>query len=301
MSFYRFNWGINWPICAASRKVVSFAVPSNQREMFETTTQRNEDPMYTSVQKIIIFLKKWEIKIKPSNYANYWLVGDVQLPQHPSSCHRRSGYFLLFPARRTSMESTPTSSAHDLPLRSSKPEEESGRNEPSLEAGATMPPGGGGRYKLMSPAKLPISRSSGMTITPGLSPTSFLESPVLLSNVKVVSRLELHELLFCCFQVQLLGKMGGPCSVWCQRNSRNWGTVLSLGSLYSEVKLPSFLLERSLPFHFLNRKNQTFHILNSRIRALPGSMKKFENRVHPVSFIRWPSLILSGFCEFSVT
>ncbi|KAK7299964.1 hypothetical protein RJT34_10795 [Clitoria ternatea] len=41
------------------------------------------------------------------------------------------------------------------------------------------------RYKLLSPAKLPISRSPGITIPPGLSPTSFLESPVLLSNMKV--------------------------------------------------------------------------------------------------------------------
>lgn len=45
------------------------------------------------------------------------------------------------------------------------------------------------KYKMMSPAKLPISRSSsssgnGITIPPGLSPTSFLESPVLLTNVK---------------------------------------------------------------------------------------------------------------------
>ncbi|KAJ8431873.1 hypothetical protein Cgig2_001565 [Carnegiea gigantea] len=40
------------------------------------------------------------------------------------------------------------------------------------------------KYKLMSPAKLPISRSSCLTIPPGLSPTSFLESPVLLSNFK---------------------------------------------------------------------------------------------------------------------
>ncbi|XP_062168923.1 probable WRKY transcription factor 20 isoform X2 [Alnus glutinosa] len=38
------------------------------------------------------------------------------------------------------------------------------------------------RYKLMSPAKLPISRATCITIPPGLSPTSFLESPVLLSN-----------------------------------------------------------------------------------------------------------------------
>ncbi|KAA8523581.1 hypothetical protein F0562_010004 [Nyssa sinensis] len=40
------------------------------------------------------------------------------------------------------------------------------------------------KYKLMSPAKLPISRSTCITIPPGLSPTSFLESPVLLSNLK---------------------------------------------------------------------------------------------------------------------
>lgn len=45
---------------------------------------------------------------------------------------------------------------------------------------------GGAKYKLMSPAKLPISRSTcTLTIPPGLSPTSFLESPVLLSNIKV--------------------------------------------------------------------------------------------------------------------
>ncbi|XP_047334522.1 probable WRKY transcription factor 20 [Impatiens glandulifera] len=41
------------------------------------------------------------------------------------------------------------------------------------------------RYKLMSPAKLPISRSPCLMIPPGLSPSSFLESPVLLSNIKV--------------------------------------------------------------------------------------------------------------------
>ncbi|KZV36207.1 putative WRKY transcription factor 20-like [Dorcoceras hygrometricum] len=42
----------------------------------------------------------------------------------------------------------------------------------------------GAKYRLMSPAKLPISRSTCITIPPGLSPTSFLESPVLLSYVK---------------------------------------------------------------------------------------------------------------------
>ncbi|KAK8313176.1 hypothetical protein V6Z12_D01G091400 [Gossypium hirsutum] len=43
---------------------------------------------------------------------------------------------------------------------------------------------GGARYKLVAPAKLPISRSACITIPPGLSPSSFLESPVLLSDVK---------------------------------------------------------------------------------------------------------------------
>jgi len=52
-------------------------------------------------------------------------------------------------------------------------------------AADAAPAGGGARYKLMSPAKLPISRSPCVTIPPGLSPTSFLESPVLLSNMKV--------------------------------------------------------------------------------------------------------------------
>ncbi|KAL9259888.1 putative WRKY transcription factor 20 [Drosera capensis] len=50
--------------------------------------------------------------------------------------------------------------------------------------------GGAAKYKLMSPAKLPISRRESspaacITIPPGLSPTSFLESPViLLNNIK---------------------------------------------------------------------------------------------------------------------
>ncbi|GER32859.1 WRKY DNA-binding protein 2 [Striga asiatica] len=44
--------------------------------------------------------------------------------------------------------------------------------------------GNGARYRLMSPAKLPISRSTCISIPPGLSPTSFLDSPVLLSNMK---------------------------------------------------------------------------------------------------------------------
>ncbi|KAG6411705.1 hypothetical protein SASPL_129789 [Salvia splendens] len=52
----------------------------------------------------------------------------------------------------------------------------------------------GARYRLMSPAKLPISRSTCITIPPGLRPTSFLDSPVLLSNIKVAFHLHsIHQ------------------------------------------------------------------------------------------------------------
>ena len=43
------------------------------------------------------------------------------------------------------------------------------------------------KCKLMSSAKLPISRSMCLIIPPGLSQTSFLKSPALLSNMKVWS------------------------------------------------------------------------------------------------------------------
>ncbi|KAJ6808375.1 WRKY transcription factor SUSIBA2-like [Iris pallida] len=43
------------------------------------------------------------------------------------------------------------------------------------------------RYKSMSPARLPISRSACVTIPPGLSPTALLESPVLLTDIKAES------------------------------------------------------------------------------------------------------------------
>lgn len=47
----------------------------------------------------------------------------------------------------------------------------------------------GARYKSMSPAKLPISRSLHLTIPSGFSPSVLLESPVLLTNIKVRGRL----------------------------------------------------------------------------------------------------------------
>ncbi|XP_019435661.1 PREDICTED: probable WRKY transcription factor 20 isoform X2 [Lupinus angustifolius] len=56
-------------------------------------------------------------------------------------------------------------------------------NDPNKKFGSGQ--NNSARYKLMSPAKLPISRSPCITIPPGLSPSSFLESPVLLSNMKV--------------------------------------------------------------------------------------------------------------------
>ncbi|KAI9187492.1 hypothetical protein LWI28_028782 [Acer negundo] len=58
------------------------------------------------------------------------------------------------------------------------------RVDSNVDSGSANGGGCGARYKLMSPAKLPISRAPSITIPPGLSPTSFLESPVLLSNVK---------------------------------------------------------------------------------------------------------------------
>lgn len=43
----------------------------------------------------------------------------------------------------------------------------------------------GARYKSMSPARLPIARAPCLTIPPGFSPSALLESPVLLTNMKV--------------------------------------------------------------------------------------------------------------------
>ncbi|KAI4294942.1 hypothetical protein MLD38_040778 [Melastoma candidum] len=65
------------------------------------------------------------------------------------------------------------------------PNDESDRLVSSSSATSSSFPSVSARYKLMSPAMLPISRSPCITIPPGLSPTSFLDSPVLLSNFKV--------------------------------------------------------------------------------------------------------------------
>ncbi|KAI3418130.1 uncharacterized protein J3R85_014001 [Psidium guajava] len=83
------------------------------------------------------------------------------------------------------MESSPSSLHSEAPRRSSDAASDREPTGSFRNSGSHAPRGCGARYKLMSPAKLPISRSACITIPPGLSPTSFLESPVLLSSTKV--------------------------------------------------------------------------------------------------------------------
>lgn len=78
--------------------------------------------------------------------------------------------------------------ALELRIRSSGPVEDGIRTDSPSDEGAGSS-AGSARYRLMSPAKLPISRPAGMKTVPVLSPTSLLESPVLLSNMKVRSPL----------------------------------------------------------------------------------------------------------------
>ncbi|KAH6822707.1 WRKY family transcription factor family protein [Perilla frutescens var. hirtella] len=79
----------------------------------------------------------------------------------------------------------------------------------------------GARYRLMSPAKLPISRSTCITIPPGLSPTSFLESPVLLSNIKA----EPSPTTGSFFKPQLMQVSGGNAAVPLERGFTCGNTV----------------------------------------------------------------------------
>ncbi|KAL9262890.1 putative WRKY transcription factor 20 [Drosera capensis] len=55
-------------------------------------------------------------------------------------------------------------------------------NSSNGSGGGAVGVGGRAKYKLMSPAKLPITRSPCITIPPELSPTSFLDSPVFVPN-----------------------------------------------------------------------------------------------------------------------
>ncbi|WOK92399.1 hypothetical protein Cni_G01090 [Canna indica] len=58
-----------------------------------------------------------------------------------------------------------------------------GRTDPGV---SVLPGANGARYKTMSPARLPIARPPCVTIPPGFSPSALLESPVLLTNMKIV-------------------------------------------------------------------------------------------------------------------
>ncbi|KAK1305791.1 putative WRKY transcription factor 20 [Acorus calamus] len=56
---------------------------------------------------------------------------------------------------------------------------------PAPAAAEVAPVPGGAKYKSMTPAKLlPIARSPCLTVPPGMSPSTLLDSPVLLSNMK---------------------------------------------------------------------------------------------------------------------
>ncbi|XP_042010284.1 probable WRKY transcription factor 20 isoform X1 [Salvia splendens] len=79
----------------------------------------------------------------------------------------------------------------------------------------------GARYRLMSPAKLPISRSTSITIPPGLSPTSFLESPVLLSNIKA----EPSPTTGSFFKPQLMQASGGNAAILLEKNFASGNAV----------------------------------------------------------------------------
>ncbi|KAG2682508.1 hypothetical protein I3760_11G194500 [Carya illinoinensis] len=79
------------------------------------------------------------------------------------------------------MAQTQASSLSELRLCSSTDVSPGNTDDPGLPVSTSA---ASAKYKLMSPAKLPISRSACITIPPGLSPTSFLESPVLLSYMK---------------------------------------------------------------------------------------------------------------------
>lgn len=84
----------------------------------------------------------------------------------------------------------------------------------------------GARYKLMSPAKLPISRSPVLTIPPGLSPTAFLESPVLLSNMKVSDSVS----YFTFWVFRVLFSVGGA------KGSVKGSVLICLGFLRKSIK-----------------------------------------------------------------
>ena len=83
-----------------------------------------------------------------------------------------------------STSSNNTSSSADV---AAPPEDSTRNNETMAFAALAVVAVVNAKYKLMLPVKLSISRSTYLTIPLGLSSTSFLESLVLLSNMKVWS------------------------------------------------------------------------------------------------------------------
>ncbi|KAL0353532.1 UNVERIFIED_CONTAM: putative WRKY transcription factor 20 [Sesamum angustifolium] len=95
----------------------------------------------------------------------------------------------------------------------------------------------GAKYRLMSPAKLPISRSTCITIPPGLSPTSFLESPVLLSNIKGIFALVLFASVAREIQIRIRCQV---CLCW----------LLNIAAKVSNIgknENPAFMLSKAEP------------------------------------------------------
>ncbi|XP_047341362.1 probable WRKY transcription factor 20 [Impatiens glandulifera] len=90
------------------------------------------------------------------------------------------------------------------------------------------------RYKLMSPAKLPISRSTCITIPPGLSPSSFLESPILLSNIKVEPSPTTGSFL----KPQLMYFSGGASGLSLASNTSNRNPASEREVSHFQFKLP---------------------------------------------------------------
>ncbi|XP_073047920.1 probable WRKY transcription factor 20 isoform X1 [Primulina eburnea] len=127
----------------------------------------------------------------------------------------------------------------------------SAASDAAVQSGGGCGSSNGAKYRLMSPAKLPISRSTCITIPPGLSPTSFLESPVLLSYVKVEPSPTTGSL----FKPQLM-----------QRACEN--SVLSSEKIYSRGNTIDGITSGDFEFKFLAGSN-TASELPSTGQAIP--------------------------------
>lgn len=135
--------------CCKSTESYSLSISDRTFKNTHTHTQtQHQDPEKERKKKWLLWNDIYALPCFPLNLGNATVTMDAAGEPHSSSKHRVEG---------SQEDPNRTGSGHTSTA----------------------------RYKLMSPAKLPISRSPCITIPPGLSPTSFLESPVLLSNMKV--------------------------------------------------------------------------------------------------------------------